>query len=403
MLKLFGYVHADLFAHGQVYHGGMLNYLGRMQSALFGILTILMIYLLASRLFGRRVGLFSAFFMTFAFHHIQTFALRDGGDAPDLLLLLVLYLCWRWIWDRGGQRWLDAVRIGLVTGAALATKFSAMTFLAPIGIAWLARLWEQWTGGAARAAPHAARTPGRGGARAGARLLRRADGYPVLKGFGYFTDIAQLQSGASGRAAWRLGRRAGPVVGPRAAYAAAGGRPRGGVEGLPRRPPRLVRVAAAGPCVEDDGPTPRRDRLRDAAGAPGPTRCAASWPALSPSSRLAVRYPLLVPALEPASAGRACALVVLLALYPSGLWRYLAFSERWLLLAARHSPGRAAVRIRAGAHAVHQPGEVEGEHPLRGQRGRRVPDQYVDWPANLPPPRLDDPAVRGDVPAAAVD
>ena len=328
-LKAFSYVHSSLFAEGRLYGGGTLNYFGRMQSAFFGVLAIFAIYLLASRLFGRRVGLLSAFFMTFAFHHIQTSHYATVETLLTFFLLVVMYLCWRWIWDEGWKAWLDAALIGLVTGAALATKFSAMTFLAPIGIAWLARLWEQWK-----------REPG------ATRDLRAICGaavlvvilaycgaitvYPVLKGFGYFTDVNAIRDPVRREARIELGKKLDRWLGRTTL-------------------PRLVAVPAEQWDAYRENRLPREDWIRlgliregqvrrdfEVIAYPTPlVRGGQSLGSAAATFRaifmLALRYLFwfgFLNLLLPIALGL---LVVLLALYPAPLSRYTRFSERWLL------------------------------------------------------------------------
>jgi YYY domain-containing protein len=124
--------------------GGTLCWLGRVQSAFFGWISILFIYLLASRMYGVRVGLLSAFFLTFALHHIQTCHYATVETLLTAQLILFLYFCWRWVNNTGWKGWLDTVMLGIIFGAAFATKLSSLAFAAPLGTAWLLRIWVHW-------------------------------------------------------------------------------------------------------------------------------------------------------------------------------------------------------------------------------------------------------------------
>ncbi|MBI4336335.1 MAG: glycosyltransferase family 39 protein, partial [Chloroflexi bacterium] len=105
---------------------------GRALSALADTLTVLLVFLLGARLFGRRTGLLAAAFAAFAVLHIQ---LSHFYTVDTLLTLLVVLavLAMVPVAARGSLR--AAALAGAFTGLALATKFSAAPLLLPLGLA----------------------------------------------------------------------------------------------------------------------------------------------------------------------------------------------------------------------------------------------------------------------------
>jgi 4-amino-4-deoxy-L-arabinose transferase-like glycosyltransferase len=119
--------------------------LGRLLSALFDTLTVLFTYILACKLFDRRVALLTAVFVTFTVLHIQLahFYTVDGLLAMLIVLAIVAALD---VARYGRRR--DAVLLGLLFGIALATKVSVLPLALVVGVAWMASaLGESWSWG----------------------------------------------------------------------------------------------------------------------------------------------------------------------------------------------------------------------------------------------------------------
>ena len=113
--------------------------IGRYVSATAGTLTVLVLYRFGSELFGRAVGLVTAFFLSVAFLHV-----RDSHYATTDALLT--FLCWTaLLWlvraARSGDR--RTLLVGTVISAlALSTKYSAVPIclsLAVVLLLWRAR------------------------------------------------------------------------------------------------------------------------------------------------------------------------------------------------------------------------------------------------------------------------
>jgi uncharacterized membrane protein len=114
---------------------------GRLLIATLDTLTILLLYLLGSRLFGRAGGLLAAAFYAFAAQAIQLshfFAMDPASTTFTVLAVLggVQMLL--------GLRLRDALLTGLGVGLAVASKFSALPLLAVPLVAALLAVWRAW-------------------------------------------------------------------------------------------------------------------------------------------------------------------------------------------------------------------------------------------------------------------
>jgi 4-amino-4-deoxy-L-arabinose transferase-like glycosyltransferase/sugar lactone lactonase YvrE len=109
---------------------------GRALSALWGAATAVLLALLGVRLYGRRVGLLAGFLLAATVLHVQNshFATSDIPLAFWILLSLCFLVR---VVESGSLR--DYIGAGLAAGLAIATKFSALPFLLPIGIAVIDR------------------------------------------------------------------------------------------------------------------------------------------------------------------------------------------------------------------------------------------------------------------------
>jgi 4-amino-4-deoxy-L-arabinose transferase-like glycosyltransferase len=112
---------------------------GRVISALLGALTAVVLALLGTRLYGRRVGLLAGFLMATAVLHVQNSHFATSDVPLTFLVLVCLYFLVR-ILDTGRIR--HYLLAGLFAGVAIATKFSALPILLPIGLTLLYRWWS---------------------------------------------------------------------------------------------------------------------------------------------------------------------------------------------------------------------------------------------------------------------
>jgi 4-amino-4-deoxy-L-arabinose transferase-like glycosyltransferase len=106
--------------------------LGRGVAVLCSVLTVLLVYWLARKVYGRRAGLIAALLLCFSPTHIR----NSHFVAPDVPMLFVstAVLCLAYlVLVRGWRR--DYVLTGLLVGLACSTKYNAYAVLVPFLIA----------------------------------------------------------------------------------------------------------------------------------------------------------------------------------------------------------------------------------------------------------------------------
>ena len=103
---------------------GNFFFIGRLLSALFGSLTLIVTYLFGSRFFSRRTGLFAIAFLGFTVLHIQLSHFLTVDVMLTFLIVLGLYLFG--LLTEGTHPIRDYLLAGVVLGLAMATKISAL-------------------------------------------------------------------------------------------------------------------------------------------------------------------------------------------------------------------------------------------------------------------------------------
>jgi hypothetical protein len=113
-----------------------LIFLARGTAALLGTLTILLVYRIGKKLFGKPAGILSAFFLAFAYLHVRDshFAVTD---VPVTFMICLSYVFMVQIYLKG--RWKDYLLAGIFTGLALSTKWSAVLLFVPLILAHFLR------------------------------------------------------------------------------------------------------------------------------------------------------------------------------------------------------------------------------------------------------------------------
>ncbi len=120
----------------------------RLPSALFGVATVLALYLFARRVFGERVGLLAALLLALCpWHVVMSRLAHESGLTPLFPVLLVLLL------ERGGvpfdgtnsgrMRWPWMVAAGACAGLSLYTYASAKLFM-PALLIVIAVFYRRW-------------------------------------------------------------------------------------------------------------------------------------------------------------------------------------------------------------------------------------------------------------------
>lgn len=108
-----------------------INLVGRVLSALADLLSVILIYKIARKLFNSQIGLLSAFFYTISVLPIQLshfFAVDTFLTSFMLATLYFLIL----FYEKPRVKW--AILVGLFFGLSLSTKISAVVLAAPIGL-----------------------------------------------------------------------------------------------------------------------------------------------------------------------------------------------------------------------------------------------------------------------------
>ena len=116
---------------------------GRVLSALADVGSIGVLYLLGRRLYGRWVALGAAALMAVTVLHIQLSHFYAVDTLLTLLILATLYLALRLADGPSLER---AMAVGVVWGAAMATKVSAAPLILPIAVAWFLGLRRRGDG-----------------------------------------------------------------------------------------------------------------------------------------------------------------------------------------------------------------------------------------------------------------
>ncbi len=157
---------------------------GRALSAVFGLLTIWLIYLLGRRTYGETAGVFAALLLAVAPSHIVYSAYMVKNVPETFWAALSLYFLWKAAESGGGR---DFFLGGACAGLATATRFSSAPLLAMIPVALLLR-------------PAGKRSPGKALGAAGAALLffLLTSPYTLLDYPSFMKGIELIKTAASG-------------------------------------------------------------------------------------------------------------------------------------------------------------------------------------------------------------
>jgi len=113
--------------------------LGRALSALMGVGTILLLYLLGKRMYGPRAGAIAALMLVFALDHARI-SHDMLPDVPMVFFLVLAYLCIWNIAEKGRTR--DYLWAGVAAGLAMTTKYGGLLMFLPLFIAHVYRIRE---------------------------------------------------------------------------------------------------------------------------------------------------------------------------------------------------------------------------------------------------------------------
>ena len=113
--------------------------LGRLLSALLDTLTVLATYILAYKVFNRRVAVLAAWLVALTVLHIQ---LAHFYTVDTMLTTLVMLAVIKAVDVAREGRVKDGAVLGVCLGAAMASKFSALPLGFVLVLAWLAYGWQ---------------------------------------------------------------------------------------------------------------------------------------------------------------------------------------------------------------------------------------------------------------------
>lgn len=108
--------------------------MGRMTTAVFGTLSVVLLYWLGRRWFGERVALLAAFLLAVAVHHVAS-SHYITVDVPLTFFLLLAFLSFARTSEANVRR--EAWRGGLLIGVAALFKFTAVLAVMPFAVAQL--------------------------------------------------------------------------------------------------------------------------------------------------------------------------------------------------------------------------------------------------------------------------
>ena len=124
--------------------GGLeMRYVGRTLSALADVGSVLMVFVLGRRLYGRNVGLLAAGLTALAVIHVQHSHFYRPETFTVLLTLAVIWATLRMVEKR---RLGDSALLGLMLGLALAPKVNVLPLLAPLALGYVYRVVDEAEG-----------------------------------------------------------------------------------------------------------------------------------------------------------------------------------------------------------------------------------------------------------------
>ncbi len=124
--------------------GGLeMRYVGRTLSALADVGSVLMVFVLGRRLYGRNVGLLAAGLTALAVIHVQ----HSHFYRPETFtVLLTLAVIWATLRMAEKRRLRDSALLGLMLGLALAPKVNVLPLLAPLALGYAYRVVDEAEG-----------------------------------------------------------------------------------------------------------------------------------------------------------------------------------------------------------------------------------------------------------------
>lgn len=116
---------------------------GRFTTVLFGVGNVLLVYLIAKRMYSKKVGLLAALFLSFSLLHIR-YSRVIRPDIPMAFLVTLSFLFIYLIYEKGKTR--DYVLAAIFTGLSTGTKYTGIILIAVIFLAHLLHIADSKKG-----------------------------------------------------------------------------------------------------------------------------------------------------------------------------------------------------------------------------------------------------------------
>jgi hypothetical protein len=114
--------------------------LARLLTVILSVGTIALVYLIGTKMYNRRVGIFAALFLIFSHVH-NKISHYQVPDAPMVFFFMLSFLFIWYIYKRGRPK--DYILAGLFAGLAMATKYGGQMLFLPLLLAHLFRKVEE--------------------------------------------------------------------------------------------------------------------------------------------------------------------------------------------------------------------------------------------------------------------
>jgi len=114
--------------------------LGRLLTVILSVGTIILVFIIGTKMYSKRVGIFAALFLIFSHVH-NKISHYQVPDAPMVFFFMLSFLFIWYIYKRGRPR--DYILAGLFAGLAMATKYGGQMLFLPLLLAHLFRTIEE--------------------------------------------------------------------------------------------------------------------------------------------------------------------------------------------------------------------------------------------------------------------
>ncbi len=109
---------------------------GRFTTILYGLGTVILVYVIGQRMYSRKVGLLASLFLAFTLLHVR-YSRLIRPDVPMTFFITLSFLCIYLIYERGKIR--DYILAAIFAGFSIATKYTGAVLIVPVFLAHLFR------------------------------------------------------------------------------------------------------------------------------------------------------------------------------------------------------------------------------------------------------------------------